>query len=153
VGNDDAWDRGSVIRPNEYGRWASGISTIINRHTQETDADRLMRMMARIKEADVGATERAVGKQKLVIVGGAGHRSVVGVSKRKSAFAIIRFSQATKQDGIWSVIDVDGLGGWESRDHIGNWDCDGVGAGYVEACFEVDLLGGGDTEGVLLETN
>ncbi len=56
--NDDAWDRGSVIRPNEYGRWASSISAIINRHTQGTNANMVMRIVTRIKEASVGAAER-----------------------------------------------------------------------------------------------
>ena len=40
--DDDAWNCGSVIRPDENGRWASGISTIVHRDTQETDADGMM---------------------------------------------------------------------------------------------------------------
>ena len=79
--NDDAWNCGSVIRPNENGRWASGISTIVDRYTKETNTDWMMRMVTGIKEADVCAMERAVRKQKLAIVGSTGHRAVIGVSK------------------------------------------------------------------------
>ena len=79
--DDDAWNCGSVIRPDEHGRGGSGISTIVHRDAQETNTDGMMRMMAGIKEADVGALEGTVGKQKMSIVGGAGHRAVVGVRK------------------------------------------------------------------------
>ncbi len=107
MGDDNAWDCGSVIRPNKYGRWASGISTIINRHTQETDADRLMRVMTRIKETNIGSTERAICKQKLAIFGGASHGPIVGMRKREVACMVICFGQSTEQDGVRRVVDVD----------------------------------------------
>ena len=56
MGDDDAWNCGSVVRPNENGQWASSISTIVNRHhSQETNANGMMHVVANIKETDVGA--------------------------------------------------------------------------------------------------
>ena len=109
--DDDAWDCGSVIRPDENGRGGSGISTIVHRHTQETDADGMMRVMAGIKETNVGAVEGTIGKQKVAIVGSAGHRTVVGVRKRELAGAVVRFCQTTKQDRIRRGIQMDEFGG------------------------------------------
>ncbi len=71
--DDDAWNCGSVIRPDEKGRGGSGFPTIVHRDTQETDADGMMRVMAGIKETNVGTVEGTIGKQMVVIVGSAGH--------------------------------------------------------------------------------
>ena len=109
--DDDAWNCGSVIRPDENGRRGSGISTIVHGDTQETDTDGMMRVMTGIKEGDVGALEGTIGKQKMAIVGSAGHRAVVGVCKRKLAGAVVRFCETTKQDRIRSNIKMDGFGG------------------------------------------
>ncbi|KAI2502406.1 hypothetical protein MHU86_12063 [Fragilaria crotonensis] len=127
MGDDDAWDRGSVIRPNEYGRWASGISTIVNRHTQETDADRLMRVMTCVKETNVGSTERAIGKQKLAIVGGAIDPLSACANDR---WRMVVFCQSTEQDGsgasmMWMVSDAGSVQGSHRQP-----DGDGVGAWY-----------------------
>jgi hypothetical protein len=72
VRDDDAWNCGSVILSDENGRGGSGISTIVHRDAQETDTDGMMHVMASIKEADVGALEGMIGKQKMAIVGSAG---------------------------------------------------------------------------------
>jgi hypothetical protein len=94
--DDDAWNCGSVIRPDENGRGGSGISTIVHRDAQETNTDGMVRVMAGIKEADVGAFEGTIGKQKMAIVGSTGHRAVVGVRKRELAGAVVRFGQTAK---------------------------------------------------------
>ena len=141
--NDDAWNCGSVIRPNENGRWASGISTIVDRYTKETNTDWMMRMVTGIKEADVCAMERAVREQKLAIVGSTGHRAVIGMRKRKLSNAIIRFRESTKQNGIWDIVEVDSFGCRERGHLVSNGNGDGVNSGNLEACLEVQLVGGG----------
>jgi hypothetical protein len=53
-------------------------------------------VMAGIKEANVGALEGTIGKQKMAIVGSAGHRAVVGVRKRELTGAVVRLCQTAK---------------------------------------------------------
>ncbi len=89
----------------------SGISTIVHRGTQETDADGMMYVMAGIKQTNVGAVEGTLGKQKPMIVGSAGHQAVVGVRKRELAGAVVRFCETTKQDRVLSDVEMDGFGG------------------------------------------
>ena len=48
MGNDDPGDRGSVIRPNEYGCGGSGNFTISGRHTKETNAKGMVSVIAGI---------------------------------------------------------------------------------------------------------
>ena len=55
------------------------MSASVDRNTQETNTDGVMRVMASIKEADIGVVERAVGEQELAIICGAGHRTVISM--------------------------------------------------------------------------
>jgi hypothetical protein len=62
MGDDDAWNGGSIVRSNEHGRRASRTSTIIDGDAKESNANRVMCMVPSVKEADIGAGKRAVGE-------------------------------------------------------------------------------------------
>ena len=135
--DDDAWNCGSVVRPDENGRWASGISTIIHRDTKETDADWMVRVMAGIKQANVSTMKRTVGEQKLAIVSGAGHRTIIGMRERKLTVAIVRFCQTTKQDRIWGNVEADRFRCRQSKCRIGACDIDRVDVGGCKTRFKI----------------
>jgi hypothetical protein len=54
VGHGDAGDSGGEVRPDEHGRRSSGTATIVDRDTEETNADRMMRVVSGIEEANIG---------------------------------------------------------------------------------------------------
>jgi hypothetical protein len=53
VGHDDAGDSGAEVRPDEHRRRSSGTSAIVDRDTEETNADRMIRVVSGIKEASI----------------------------------------------------------------------------------------------------
>ncbi len=62
MGDDDAWNGGSIVRSNEHGRRASRTSTIIDGDAKEANANRVMCMMSGVKEADICPGKRLVGE-------------------------------------------------------------------------------------------
>ena len=54
MGHDDAGDSGAEVRPDEHRRRSSGTSAIVDRDTEETNADRMIRVVSGIEEANIG---------------------------------------------------------------------------------------------------
>ena len=100
VGNNDAGNRGSIVRSNEEGRGASGNSTIIQGDAKETSANREMEVLTGIVEADVAFRQRTVTKEEGGIVGGACHGAVVGMSEGGRGDMIVGSREAAKKEGV-----------------------------------------------------
>jgi hypothetical protein len=107
VRDDDAWNGGSIVRPNENGRRASRTSTIIDGDAKEANANRMVCMVSSVKEADVCVGERTICEQEMTVVGRTSHRAVVGVHKREVACLVVCFCQAAKEDGVRRGVEVD----------------------------------------------
>ena len=107
VGDDDAWNCGSVVRPNKHGRRTSRTSTIIDGDAKETNANRVMCMVSSVKEADICAGERTICEQEVTVVCRTSHRAAVGVGKREVACLVICFGLAAKEDGVRRGVEVD----------------------------------------------
>ena len=110
VRHNDAGNSGSEISPDEHGRRASGASTIVDRDAKKADADWVMRVMSGIKQANIGAMERAIREQKMAIVGRARHGSIVRMREGEMARTVVCLSETTEQKGIWGCFEVYSFG-------------------------------------------
>ncbi len=110
VGHDDAGNRGSEVSPDEHGRRASRASTIVDRDAKKADADWVMRVMSGIKQANIGAMERAIREKEMAIVGRARHGSIVCMREGKMARTVICLSETAEQKGIRDGVEMYGLG-------------------------------------------
>jgi hypothetical protein len=153
VGHDDAGDSGSEIRPDEYGRWSSGTSTIVDRDTEETNADRVMRVVPGVEETNVGTVDRAVREQKVAVVCRACHGAVVRMREGEMARTIIRFREATQQERVRSGLEMDRVRGGKRDILVSDGDGDGADDWGFEAVFEIQVVEVCRTNRVLLESD
>jgi hypothetical protein len=140
VGHDDAGDSGSEIRPDEYGRRSSGTSTIVDRDTEVTNADRVMRVVPGVEETNVGAVERAVREQKVAVVGRARHGSIVRMREGEMARTVICFREATQQESVRSSLEMDRIRGGKRDILVSDGDGDGADGWGFEAVFEIQVV-------------
>ena len=110
VGHNNARNRGSVIRPHEDGRRASGNSTIGNRDAEEANTDRHVGVLASVEETNSGASQRAVRKQEGRVVRCAGHGPIVSVCEGAGRGVVISRRETTKEEGVRR--------GWQMRKRL-----------------------------------
>ena len=153
MGHDDAGDSGSEIRPDEYGQRSSGTSTIVDRDTEETNADRVMRVVPGVEETNVGAVERAVREQKVAVVGRARHGSIVRMREGEMACTVIRFREATQQESVRSGLEMDRIRGGKRDIFVSDGNGDRADGWGFEAVFEIQVVEVCRANRILLESD
>ena len=83
---------------------------IVDRDAKKADADWVMRVMSGVKQANIGAMERAIREQKMAIVGRARHGSIVRMREGEMARTVVCLSETTEQKGIWGCFKVYSFG-------------------------------------------
>ncbi len=153
MGHDDAGDSGSEIRPDKDGRRSSGTSTIVDRDTEETNADRVMRVVPGVEETNVGAVERAEREQKVAVVGRARHGSIVRMREEEMARTVVCFREATQQESVRSGFEMDRIRGGKRDILVSDGDGDGADGWGFEAVFEIQVVEVGRANRILLESD